>query len=476
MSARRQLRDATTAMHEATTYAAWSAAAAEHDRLSGGEAWRDDDDSVYYDAASLRASIERLHEAREAGDGPKLAAALTEDLYRHLNDFSAPGLYEPALSGTKRLVDRYLDESVGCMRWLAGHEVPHLSTEAKLMRFETASKVFGRSALLLSGGGTWGFHHLGVVKALAELELLPEILSGASTGAMIAAAICARTDAELRQMYADTSTIRLDGLMPVGAKRTLRTGAWLDPEKLYDVLRHNCGEWTFAEAHARSGRVLNISVSPTRTRQKPRLLTHLTAPDVLIARAAVASSALPGLFPPVVLHKRGRDGEVVDYLPEERWVDGSIYGDLPKQRLSRLHNVNHFIVSQANPLVLPFVHQNGRRGVRATVTGLASATVRAQGGFAADLARRAQTPGPLVEQAYALTKQDFRGDIDIHPRFHWAGYRKVASNPTRKELAAFILAGQRAVWPQVAKITNQTRLSRAFRECISRLRAERPLG
>lgn len=471
MSLRRQLRAATSAMDVATTYAAWSAAAAEHDSLSGADDWRRDDDSPHYDAASLRASIERLRSAREARDGIELASALTEDLYRHLNDFSAPGLYEHALHGTKRLIDLYLEESATCMRWLADHDVPGLSSEAKRLRFETASKVFGRSALLLSGGGTWGFHHLGVVKALLELGLLPQILSGASTGAMIAAAVCARSDDELRAMYADTGTIRLDGLVPIGVQETLRTQAWLDPEKLDEVLRHNCGEHTFAEAHARSGRVLNISVSPTRSRQKPRLLTHLTAPDVLIARAAVASSALPGLFPPVVLHKRGPDGRVVDYIPEERWVDGSLYGDLPKQRLSRLHNVNHFIVSQANPMVLPFVHQNGRRGVRATMTGLASATVRAQGGFAADLARRAQAPGPFVEQAYALLNQDYRGDIDIHPRFHWANYRKVASNPTRKELSAFILEGQRAVWPQVAKITNQTRLARAFRACIATLRA-----
>ncbi len=252
----------------------------------------------------------------------------------------------------------------------------------------------------------------------------------------------------------------------------MRSGAWLDPEKLYEVLRHNCGEWTFAEAFERSGRVLNISVSPTRTRQKPRLLTHLTAPDVLIARAAVASSALPGLFPPVVLHKRGRDGKVVDYVPEERWVDGSLYGDLPKQRLSRLHNVNHFIVSQTNPLVLPFVHQNGRRGLGSKVAGLVGATVRAQGGLAADLARGAGPAGSfgqVVDQAHALVSQEYRGDIDIFPRFHWASYRKVASNPTRTELDRFILEGQRAVWPQVAKIRNQTRIGRAFGTCIAQL-------
>ena len=462
-------------MEHATTYETWLSAAREHDALSGADAWCREHESPYYDASSVRASIEALRSARERGDGLVLAELLTEDLHRHLNDFWAPELHDRALTGTKHLIERYLDESAASMRWLVRNDVVGLTREQKRKRFEMAYEAFGRSALLLSGGGTWGFHHLGVVKALFEHRLLPHIISGASTGAMVAAGICARSDDELTAMYADTDTIRLDGLVPSGWRESLRTGAWLDPEKLYEVLRHNCGDYTFAEAHARSGRTLNISVSPTRHRQKPRLLTHATSPDVLIARAAVASSALPGLFPPVTLHKRTRDGSIVDYLPGETWVDGSLGGDLPKQRLSRLHNVNHFIVSQTNPLVLPFVQHNGRRGVRATLAGLTGATVRAQGGLVADLARRARVPGvvgQVVDQAYALVKQDYRGDIDIHPRFHWASYKKVAGNPTREELARFILEGERAVWPRVAKIRNQTRLGRTFRECIEVLRRE----
>lgn len=464
-------------MERATTYVEWLAAAREHDAASGAEAWCREHDSVHYDAASLRTSIEQLRDARESGNGVVLAQLLTEDLYRHLNDFWAPTLHQRALTGTKHLIERYLDESVTSMHWLATHEVAGLSRETKRQRFETAYRVFGRSALLLSGGGTWGFHHLGVIKALFNQGLLPHIVSGASTGAMVAAGICARTDDELRAMYEDTDTIRLDGLIPAGWRESLRTAAWLDPEKLYEVLLHNCGPHTFAEAHARSGRTLNISVSPTRHRQKPRLLTHMTSPDVLIARAAVASSALPGLFPPVTLHKRLPTGDVVDYMPGETWVDGSLGGDLPKQRLSRLHNVNHFIVSQTNPLVLPFVQHNGRRGVRATLAGLTSATVRAQGGLAADLARRARLPGQVgqfVDQAYALVNQEYRGDINIHPQFHWASYKKVAGNPTRRELERFILEGERAVWPVVATIRNQTRLGRAFRECVAILRRDPP--
>jgi len=472
MGTRRALKEASAAMAVARRFEEWQAAAVEYDAHSGAEEWRADEASAHYDAASLRESMERMRSAREAGDGLRLGASLTEDLYRHLNDLSAPDLYDRALTGTKHLVERYLAESEASLRWLAAWDAPQFPHAEKLRRFETAYKVFGRSALLLSGGATWGFHHLGVVRALLELGLLPHIISGSSTGAMVAAGVCGRTEEELWEIYSNPERMRLNGLVPAGLSRSAKTGAWLDPEKLYEVLLHNCGEWTFAEAFARSGRALNISVSPTRHRQKPRLLTHLTAPDVLIARAALASSAVPGLFPPVVLRKRGMDGEIVDYVPSERWVDGSLHGDLPKQRLSRLHNVNHFIVSQTNPLVLPLMQQGRKRGMRATVAGLVGATVRGQGGYAADLARRARPSGPigqLADQAYALVNQDYRGDIDIHPRLTWASYRKVLSNPTHDDLDRFIVEGQRAVWPQVAKIRNQTRIGTAFRECLAQL-------
>jgi NTE family protein len=240
------------------------------------------------------------------------------------------------------------------------------------------------------------------------------------------------------------------------------------------VIRNNVGELTFAEAYAQSGRALNIVVAPTRTHQKPRLLTHLTAPDVLVASAALASSALPVLFPPVVLEAQGRKGDTVEYIPSERWVDGSLSSDLPKLRLSRLHNVNHFIVSQTNPHVLPFVRHHGRRGIRPAIYGLASSALRTQGAFATDVVRRLNrgSRGPLRQlgdRAYALVSQDYTGDIDIHPQFRWDLYRKAIVNPSRDDLCAFIKAGERSAWPKLELLRNQTRISRTFRSCITRL-------
>ncbi len=473
-SLRRQLRHIYAALDAAQSYEAWLAAARAHDVLSGADAWRAVDDSPHYDAASLRAAIDRMDALRAAGEGQALADTLSEDLQRHLDDISAPDLYDTAMAGTKHLVTRYLDAVEASLRWLAERPIPGLDRAAKRRRFELAWRVFGRSALLLSGGATLGFHHLGVVKALFEAGLLPHILSGASTGAMIAAGVCARDEAELAEMFADTDQLRLDGLLPLGPRRALKAGAWLDPDRLYEVLRHNIGDLTFAEAYAHSGRALNISVSPTRTRQKPRLLTWLTAPDVLVARAALASSALPGLFPPVELAARRPGGEIAPWIPGERWVDGSLYGDLPKQRLARLHNVNHFIVSQTNPHVLPFVRHHGRRGLAPALAGLAGATARSQVAYGADVVRRAtrRASGPagqLAEQAYALVSQDYRGDIDIHPRLQPSLIRKVVSNPSREDLAHFIREGERSVWPRLAMIRDQTRVGRVFRDCVALL-------
>jgi len=473
-SKRKQLRDIYAALDAAESYQDWLDAATAHDEVTGAAEWRCEDESHCYDAAALRQAILRMVRLREASEGAGLIAALNEDLQRNLDDLCDPTLYDDALAGSKLLVERYLDEVEVALDWLVDADLPGINDRMRLDRFEAAWRVYGRSALLLSGGATLGFHHLGVVKALMKQGLLPDILSGASTGAMIAAGVCTRNDAELANMFADTDQIRLDGLAPVGVIDSLRSGSWLDPDQLYDVLQHNVGDRTFAEAHAHSGRALNISVSPTRTRQKPRLLTHLTAPDVLVARAALASSALPGLFPPVELEAKDSKGQIVRYIPGERWVDGSLRGDLPKQRLARLHNVNHFIVSQTNPHVLPFVRHHSRRGLRPAVAGLVGATVRTQVAYGTELARRAtQTSGPvgtLAEQAHALVSQDYRGDIDIHPQFHWALYRKVVSNPTRDDLTSFIREGERSVWPRVAMIRDQTRVDRVFRRCVARLR------
>ena len=63
----------------------------------------------------------------------------------------------------------------------------------------------------------------------------------------------------------------------------------------------------------------------------------------------------------------------VCFLQGVKWSDGSVHQDLPMVRLSELFNVNHFIVSQTNPHVLPFLI--GEKAASDTKSGFISALV-----------------------------------------------------------------------------------------------------
>jgi predicted acylesterase/phospholipase RssA len=57
--------------------------------------------------------------------------------------------------------------------------------------------MYGRSALCLSGGAAFGYYHLGVCRSLLDGGMLPSVVNGTSSGSLIAAFICVRTDEEL---------------------------------------------------------------------------------------------------------------------------------------------------------------------------------------------------------------------------------------------------------------------------------------
>jgi NTE family protein len=335
----------------------------------------------------LREHTEELTRTREAGEALELVPLLREALYRHLGELADPRLYGVTPLGTKHVVEAFYD-------------------------------IFGRSALLLSGGATLGFFHLGVVKALFEHGLLPDVLSGASMGALIACGTGVRTDAEIKTLFADPRAIRTDAIKRLPPKRAASERAIYDPARLEEVVAHNCGDYTFEEAHTRTGRTVSISVSPTRERQKPRVLCHYTTPNVLMNSAAVASAAIPGAFPGARLHQRLPSGESAPYMGTETWIDGSLKGDLPMRRLSRLHNVNHFIVSQVNPHVAPVRRVTGRSGVFPFVSKAVVSSFRAQVVHQLGLARTVTKSTPLYgafDVAHSLAEQPYGGDIDIHP-------------------------------------------------------------
>jgi len=464
---------AARALRHATTYAEWEDAARAWEAATGVARWREDESSAHYHADLIRQQLATLRGLRREGRVPELLDHLHESLHRNLGDVGSPELYERSLLGTKRLIEEFLAETEATIEGLVDSDLSGWDDAAKLAVLQRAHSNFGRTALLLSGGATLGFYHLGVVKALWQAGLLPHVLSGASMGAMIAAGVGCRTDAEVDELLnVPVPDIERIGLKWASIGQILRNRAALRPEVLLQTIETNCGKWTFEEAHARSGRTLNISVAPTRTRQKPRVLSHLTSPRVFVSSAALASSAVPGLFPPVTLMQQGRDGSERPYIDTERWIDGSFGGDLPMVRIGRLHNVNHFVVSQTNPHVLPFIGSN-RKGMKGFAVRMATAPVRRQVLPALEVARKvaSMTPaGRSMDLLLSLADQAYAGDIDIHPRFEPLQYRKLLKNPSADDLAHFVLEGERATWPKLAMIRDHTRIARCLGRFEERLR------
>lgn len=464
------------AMANARDYQTWYEAALELDRYDGLEDWRQDDLSRDYDCELVRARVERLRRRRGQDDINYLVHHLRQGLHWNLGNTSNPVLYGVARTGTKNLIESYISEVCAALEHICGSDSPDLSAETKLRFFEETTLSFGRSALMLSGGATLGLFHVGVVKALQEQDLLPSVLSGSSAGSLVAATIGTRS-AEEAQALLQSGVFYHKFMQRLPVRAAMNQGALMDPRQLRRVLEEILGDQTFEEAHARSGRTVNITVSPTNTNQIPRLINYLTFPYLYVVDAVMASCALPYLFPPAQLATKELDGSRSVYMPTLKWVDGTLKSDLPSLRLRRLHNVNHFIVSQTNPHVVPFMqaHRAVRRDLLAKGQDLLAVTTKRQVGNVVNLAR-SLTPFEYgkhkLGHLQAILDQDYRGNITVVPKLRARDYWGLFSNPTPRAVDALILEGQRATWPKIPMIRNQTRISQTLERCVAQLRAQ----
>lgn len=460
------------------SFADWQRWAQSADEQSGAAAWRADDQSDLLASALMRDHIGQINHHIKANEPRDLAALLHESLYRHQGDIANPHLYHLALGGTKHVIEDYLSAVEAALQFIADSREAALPKKEKIALLTGAQKNLGQTALLLSGGASMGFFHLGVVKALLENNALPKTICGASVGSLIAGGVCARTDAELLDLFDDN----LDEIYRLGLRFLKPATMWqqrsvLDQKQFALCAEENMGIQTFAEAQRHSGRNLCISVSPARARQKPRVLSPNTSPDVLIHNAVVASCAIPGMFPAVKLKAKDADGQQISYLPGESWVDGTFQGDLPMKRLGRLFNVNHFVVSQANPHAVPFLVSRHSRGPVALAADLALSSARSQTAQTLKVLQ-ARVSNPqwhnVLEHGRLLAEQDYKGDINIHPPLSGWMYRNILSNPSIEDLKRYIRMGEQATWPMIAQIRNQMRVPMAVASALKRLQISQP--
>lgn len=467
---KRGLKKYEAALNNAASYQEWAEAARAYDTAAGLDEWRDDEDSEDFDAVLIRERLDELKRLRNTKDVTQLVFALHEGLHGNLGNMANPALYTHTRFGTKNLLTRYINEVADALNYLCDNEFDAFDFGAKLKFFKRTGMSFGRSALMLSGGATLGMFHIGVLSALWREGLLPRVISGSSAGSIIAGVAGTHDDEELGQIF-DPEYLKLQAWKSLGVKGAISGRSIMSSEQLKQCLSDNVGELTFEEAFEKTGRIINIPVTPTEKHQHARLLNYLASPSVLVPQASLASCAIPGVFPSVTLTARNYKGEVSEYMPNHKWMDGSLFSDLPMLRLSRFHNVNHYIVSQTNPHVVPFLDR--RKAERRGLAPLARDLVTQSSKQALALARHHLGSEGVIAKAHQLANQKYKGDINIFPK----GYTpkklmSMLSNPTKEDIALYIEEGERHTWPQIERIRNATLISRTFEACLQRLKEQ----
>jgi len=154
--------------------------------------------------------------------------------------------------------------------------------------------------LALGGGGAKGYAHIGVLRALEQLNIYADIIAGTSMGGIIGGLYAAGLSVDRIELI-----IRQTGLTVLAAREPSHLGMF-GKAKLIQVLRKVLGNVTFEEL-SRKFAVVAVDLEAGTE-------VILDAGDVV--EGLLATSAFPGLFAPE--HCNGRylvDGGALNNIP-----------------------------------------------------------------------------------------------------------------------------------------------------------------
>ncbi|KAF7965985.1 hypothetical protein HWV62_40557 [Athelia sp. TMB] len=450
-------------LRAARSYEEWKKAALAMDEHLKFQEWKQVDEDPYYDWRLVRKVRRSLKALREKNDVRGVLGVLETCIRTNFAAVESPRLYSESLCIADTL-KAFLDEQHNALEFI--RTTPELSIEEKKRFFKSANTNLGSSALCLSGGGSFGYYHFGVVKAFLDANLLPRVITGTSAGGLVAALVCTRTDAELRRLIVPEIAHKITACeepFSVWFKRFWKTGARFDSV----LWARKCtfftrGSMTFREAYMRTGRILNISVIPADRHSPTKLLNYMTAPDTIIWSALLASAAVPGILNPVVLLHKLKDGRAVPWNWGSKFKDGSLRVDIPVQALNLYFNVTHPIVSQVNPHVhlfffaprgsagRPVAHRKGKGWRGNFLLSAAEQWLKLELTKNFKVIRDLELLPPLLGQDWSsVFLQRFDGAVTIWPRTRVWDWVRILSDPDPTELERMMRVGQLVTWPKV---------------------------
>ena len=154
--------------------------------------------------------------------------------------------------------------------------------------------------LVLSGGGVRGIAHIGVIKALLEHNINPDIVSGSSAGAVVGALFCNGYDPdEMLEFFKKTPLFHLN-------RFAFSKPGFIDTDKFHSDFKKYLGHDDFSFLRKKLFvTAVNMCNGRLRVFEKGQLI-----------RPLLASSAFPGLFSPVnIENELYGDGGILDNFP-----------------------------------------------------------------------------------------------------------------------------------------------------------------
>ncbi|CCF59437.1 hypothetical protein KAFR_0H00280 [Kazachstania africana CBS 2517] len=478
----------------AMSYEEWSTTGLRLDELTNTNKWKQKNDSTLYDYKLIEEVTRKLRKARLDQDYSQLLYLIRTNWVRNLGNIGNVNLYRHSHVGTKTLIDQYMKESKKSLEALVHSD---LDENYLIGILQQTRRNIGRTALVLSGGGTFGLFHIGVLVTLFELDLLPRVISGSSAGAIVASILTVHYKDEIPNLlehvldtdfniFKDDKKKSESENFLIKISRFFKNGTWFDNKHLMSTMIEFLGDLTFREAYNRTGKILNITVSPASLFEQPRLLNNLTAPNVLIWSAVCASCSLPGIFPSTPLYEKDlKTGETREWSGSSsvKFVDGSVDNDLPISRLSEMFNIDHIIACQVNIHVYPFLKLS-LSCVGGEIEDEFSARLRQNltkvyNFMANEVIHALEIGSELGIAKNTLTKlrsvlsQQYSGDVTILPEMKTLlRVNELLTNPTKEFLLREITNGARATWPKVSIIQNHCGQEFALDKAISYLKGK----